>query len=143
MTSNMYRHFLPISVWFYFLYEGESNHTLACFMGGIYLSFKFTGIKDRVEVFVETLKAFMLQDAPYGKYATPEQVAELGENTCSICQDEMQQPITLPCNHLFCEECVSEWFEREKTCPICRSVVKTAGNHMYSDGGTSMLVQLF
>jgi len=143
MTSSIYRHFLPLSVWFYFLYEGESNHTLACIMGGLYLSFKFTGLKDRVEVFLATLKAFLLQDAPYGKYATPEQVAENGESTCSICQDEMTNPICLACSHLFCEDCVAEWFEREKTCPICRAVVKTAGNHMYSDGGTSMIVQLF
>jgi len=143
MTSCIYRSFIPISVWFYFLYRGESNNVMACIMGGLYLSFKFTRLKDRIEIYVATVRTFMMNDAPYGNYATAEQIAEHGESTCSICQDEMRQPISLPCNHLFCEECVSEWFEREKTCPICRAVVKTAGNYTHSDGGTTMLVQFF
>ncbi|KAL9450767.1 hypothetical protein AB3S75_012493 [Citrus x aurantiifolia] len=39
---------------------------------------------------------------------------------CAICQEKMHAPILLRCKHIFCEDCVSEWFERERTCPLCR-----------------------
>ena len=27
----------------------------------------------------------------------------------------------LHCQHIFCEECVATWFDRDTTCPMCRS----------------------
>lgn len=45
----------------------------------------------------------------YGRYATPEEIAESGDSTCSICQDKMSFPVILFCKHVFCEECISEW----------------------------------
>lgn len=125
---------------------------------------------------------------------------------CAICQEKMHAPIALRCNHIFCEDCVSEWwvlcskmcsilvifaflmtmsqsmvtlswridlvewfgliilwviwesgyqlftfstydhcgrFERERTCPLCRAVVRSVGLRSYGDGSTSLLIQLF
>jgi hypothetical protein len=29
----------------------------------------------------------------------------------------------LQCKHIFCEDCVSTWFDRDTTCPMCRAKV--------------------
>jgi hypothetical protein len=34
-------------------------------------------------------------------------------------------------------------FERERTCPLCRAVVRSVGLRSYGDGSTSLLIQLF
>ncbi len=34
-------------------------------------------------------------------------------------------------------------FERERTCPLCRAVVKLAGVRSYGDGSTNLFIQLF
>ena len=43
--------------------------------------------------------------------------------SCSICQcnyEVKEKYIILPCLHRFHSECVSTWFERKSTCPICK-----------------------
>ena len=38
---------------------------------------------------------------------------------CPICKEEhnvMRQTI---CNHLFCQECIETWFEKNSKCPLC------------------------
>ncbi|KAK1353132.1 hypothetical protein POM88_052970 [Heracleum sosnowskyi] len=62
---------------------------------------------------------------------------------CAICQEKMHAPIFLSCKHIFCEDCVAEWFERERTCPLCRALVRPADIKSYGDGSTSLLFQLF
>lgn len=42
---------------------------------------------------------------------------------CAICQEcyeVKEQYIILPCLHRFHSQCVSKWFERKNTCPICK-----------------------
>jgi hypothetical protein len=34
---------------------------------------------------------------------------------CAICQEKMHAPISLCCKHVFCEDCVSEWYY---ICPV-------------------------
>jgi hypothetical protein len=29
---------------------------------------------------------------------------------CAICQEKMHVPVLLRCKHIFCEDCVSEWY---------------------------------
>ncbi|XP_066465957.1 E3 ubiquitin-protein ligase RNFT2 isoform X2 [Tiliqua scincoides] len=44
--------------------------------------------------------------------------------------------------HVFCEECLCLWFDREKTCPLCRSVaVETL--RCWKDGTTSAHFQVY
>eukprot|EP00958_Prasinococcus_capsulatus_P001985 scaffold179_cov368-Prasinococcus_capsulatus_cf.AAC.25 len=62
---------------------------------------------------------------------------------CAICQGETQTPIMLKCSHIFCEECVSRWLEKEPTCPLCRAVIKSVGVKSYGNGATSMMFQVF
>jgi len=143
MASYTYRTLLPIPIWFHYFYTFDENGQLfSSLMAGLYLACKFINMVDKFRQFFATVRAYILREVKFGRYASGEQVAEVGD-MCPICQEKMISPIVLRCTHIFCEDCVSEWFERERTCPLCRAAVPTAGNLSHSDGSTSMLVQLF
>ncbi|KAL8233637.1 hypothetical protein R6Q59_019737 [Mikania micrantha] len=95
-----------------------------------------------VRSFYAAMKALSRKDMHYGTYATSEQVSGAGD-MCAICQEKMQAPILLCCNHIFCEDCVSEWFERERACPLCRAVVRPVDIRSFGDGSTSLFLRLF
>ena len=45
---------------------------------------------------------------------------------CSICFDEFSDKsiiYELSCGHYFDSHCISEWFIKNKTCPICRKIL--------------------
>ena len=47
---------------------------------------------------------------------------------CPICTDEYTEPVCLSCNHIFCRECITQWFDSmagRDTCPKCRRVLFT------------------
>lgn len=58
----------------------------------------------------------------------------LQEVVCIICTCLAYPPVTLPCDHLFCNECY-ENIKREGalTCPICRKRFGTFDRRMKSD----------
>ncbi|QHO08676.1 RING finger and transmembrane domain-containing protein [Arachis hypogaea] len=96
----------------------------------------------KVQAFFAAVKELSRKEVHYGSYATSEQVIAAGD-LCAICQEKMHAPILLRCKHIFCEDCVSEWFERERTCPLCRALVKPADLRSFGDGSTSLFFQLF
>src|SRR5258705_13878407 len=49
------------------------------------------------------------------------------EFICSICCNVFLKPVQkLLCEHMFCEECINSWLEREQTCPIDRERMMVA-----------------
>ena len=70
---------------------------------------------------------------------------ELGEDGCTICQEEHTAPVKLDCGHIFCEDCIVEWCERSgggnPTCPLCRAPIASALG-VHTDGSTTLLPQL-
>lgn len=45
---------------------------------------------------------------------------------CSICQDDLvlgAECVKLRCGHMFDTECIREWCQREKICPLCKTEV--------------------
>ena len=43
--------------------------------------------------------------------------------SCPICLENMKDVdrcLKLDCGHIFCEKCIYKWFERKKTCPVCK-----------------------
>ncbi|XP_074969496.1 E3 ubiquitin-protein ligase RNFT1 isoform X2 [Phalacrocorax aristotelis] len=118
-----YRMFVPIPVWFrYLIGYGELDSVLGWTVG-ILLGLLYLILKH------------------YGVTASKRQCSE-ADDICSICQAEFQKPILLICQHTFCEECISLWFNREKTCPLCRTVISDHVNK-WKDGATSMHLQIF
>ena len=60
-----------------------------------------------------------------------------------VVQDQMRTPIKLTCSHFFCDHCISTWLARERTCPMCRKIVRPAGIMPVSDGATPLVPVLF
>jgi hypothetical protein len=63
--------------------------------------------------------------------------------TCPVCPDALTNGVSLECSHVFCEDCICEWLERHRTCPMCRAEVKPAGLSDHTDGTSSLLPILF
>ena len=48
---------------------------------------------------------------------------EKGDEFCSICLEEFKQNdkiITLECDHYYHKVCITDWFKKETSCPLCR-----------------------
>ncbi|KAL3536624.1 hypothetical protein ACH5RR_005085 [Cinchona calisaya] len=138
----LYRALLPAPVWYRFFLNKEYGSLFSAVMTGLYLTFKLTSVVEKVQCFFTALKVLSRKEIHYGAYANSEQVNAAGD-LCAICQEKMHAPIFLHCKHIFCEDCVSEWFERERTCPLCRALVKPADLRSFGDGSTSLFFQLF
>ncbi|XP_058002474.1 uncharacterized protein LOC110667647 isoform X2 [Hevea brasiliensis] len=138
----LYRALLPTPVWYRFFLNKEYGSLFSSLMTGLYLTFKLTSVVEKVQAFFSALKALSRKEVHYGAYATSEQVNAAGD-LCAICQEKMHAPILLRCKHIFCEDCVSEWFERERTCPLCRALVKPADLRSFGDGSTTLFFQIF
>ncbi|XP_062154786.1 uncharacterized protein LOC133862891 isoform X2 [Alnus glutinosa] len=138
----LYRALLPAPVWYRFFLNKEYGSLFSSLTTGLYLTFKLTSIVEKVQSFFAALKALSQKEVHYGSYATSEQVNAAGDH-CAICQEKMHAPILLRCKHIFCEDCVSEWLERERTCPLCRALIKPADLRTFGDGSTSLFFQLF
>ncbi|XP_075132003.1 LOW QUALITY PROTEIN: E3 ubiquitin-protein ligase RNF213-like [Leptodactylus fuscus] len=49
-------------------------------------------------------------------------VSRFGMQNCGICQKEPKEPVCLPCDHIFCRVCLSEWLKPgKKNCPYCKT----------------------
>ncbi|OIT03705.1 PREDICTED: RING finger and transmembrane domain-containing protein 2-like [Nicotiana attenuata] len=141
-TLLLYRALLPAPVWYRFFLNKEYGSLFSSLTTGLYLTFKLTSIVEKVQSFLTALKALSIKEIHYGSHATPDQVTAAGD-LCAICQEKMNAPILLRCKHIFCEDCVSEWFDRERTCPLCRALVRPADLKSFGDGSTSLFFQLF
>eukprot|EP01087_Luapelamoeba_hula_P023081 TRINITY_DN8435_c0_g1_i1.p1 TRINITY_DN8435_c0_g1~~TRINITY_DN8435_c0_g1_i1.p1 ORF type:complete len:351 (+),score=48.79 TRINITY_DN8435_c0_g1_i1:69-1055(+) len=141
---EVYRALLPVPLWFrYFLGDTLQNRVFHILTAGMYVALKISSVVAHLSVLFAVVDAYFRHQVRFGTHASAEQIAEVGD-MCAICQEKMKDPIALPCNHIFCEECCGKWFERERTCPLCRTVVQTAsGFKMHSDGSTPLLPNLF
>jgi E3 ubiquitin-protein ligase synoviolin len=57
---------------------------------------------------------------------TAEQLSNYSDTICIICREEMtaeHQIKKLPCDHIFHKNCLRSWFQRQQTCPTCRTSI--------------------
>ena len=95
------------------------------------------------------VRSFVTLGLEFGIYVSLDELVEAGSPDCSICYESMKRPVKLACSHMFCEECVTEWFDHERSCPLCRASVESSGptdaenvKPQYLDGRTSLVPQL-
>uniref|UniRef100_A0A8D0AY20 Ring finger protein, transmembrane 2 n=1 Tax=Sander lucioperca TaxID=283035 RepID=A0A8D0AY20_SANLU len=140
--SQLFRALVPIQLWYkYIMGEDPSN---SYFLGAtliiIYSLCKSFDICGRVSAIRKAL-IMLCSSQNYGMRAGNQQCSEAGD-VCAICQADFRDPIALLCQHVFCEECLCLWFDRERTCPLCRStVIETL--RCWKDGTTSAHFQIY
>lgn len=145
-----YRLLLPTPLWFHWLFhsaEESALHSPSLWSIGcshLYIGFKLVSLVDRARRAASSARAVLSFHLPVGKYASAEEMMELGEETCTICTEEHSNPVRLECGHIYCEECITAWCERTvgATCPLCRAPIQTLLGH-HSDGTTTLLPQIF
>ncbi|XP_028628163.1 E3 ubiquitin-protein ligase RNFT1 isoform X2 [Grammomys surdaster] len=140
-----YRIFVPIPVWFrYLISYGEFGNvttwSLGILLALLYLILKLLDFFGHLRTFRQVLRVFFTRPS-YGVPASKRQCSDM-DGICSICQAEFQKPVLLFCQHIFCEECITLWFNREKTCPLCRTVISERINK-WKDGATSSHLQMY
>ena len=45
---------------------------------------------------------------------------EIPAKECPICLNNMDISVPLPCGHIFHGDCILDWIDRKRNCPICR-----------------------
>lgn len=51
---------------------------------------------------------------------------KIQDTSCCICFHEYENGSMIfisPCNHVFHYHCISQWFKKERTCPLCRKSI--------------------
>ncbi len=59
------------------------------------------------------------EEYEHNKDQNPEDFQQI---ICPIClEDYGEDTKRLQCKHLFCTKCINQWFEKSKSCPVCRN----------------------
>ncbi|XP_059090529.1 RING finger and transmembrane domain-containing protein 2-like [Tigriopus californicus] len=141
-TSQIHRELAPIHIWLLFLlngYERIPGKVLGVIMVAVYMVAKGKLLLKSARCWKQAIHK-ILQSKSYGKNPNPDEIKASG-GSCPICYEDYRLPTLLHCKHIFCEECLATWFDREKTCPLCRAQVTE--DPEWRDGSTSHFVQLF
>lgn len=144
-VSQVYQVIAPVPPWFRYLVnyqqeDGSVELTLGVLLALLYLILKLLGLYGQWGSLKKTVRTFFSYEVN-GALATQSQCTEAGE-ICPICQSDFKQPRVLLCQHIFCEECIALWFNLEKTCPLCRTII-TDKVHKWKDGATSPYLQIY
>ncbi|CAF5077048.1 unnamed protein product, partial [Rotaria sp. Silwood1] len=131
--SQFYISLLTIRPWIHFIMDNNQGNILfSSFILFFYSTVKFYNIYKSLFILRKSLNE-SFQTLPFPSVP----INELRDNnSCPICQSEYQDPIILTCKHVFCEECVSSWLDRNASCPLCRCKLPI-GQSNYRDGFTS------
>ncbi|KAG2636448.1 hypothetical protein PVAP13_2NG451200 [Panicum virgatum] len=76
------------------------------------------------------LSADTLASLPSVKYKT-QNVQDGNAEQCVICRVEFEEGeslIALPCKQSYHPECINQWLQINKVCPMCSAEVSTSGN---------------
>ncbi|KAI8749054.1 RING finger and transmembrane domain-containing protein 2, partial [Biomphalaria glabrata] len=137
--SQLYRQIVTIVPWWYYLSDNTRTSVWFAFITeAVYLGFKSWSVWGAVQFLYTAFQRFQ-SNSSFGVKPSSSDMLDKG-NQCPICQDTINDPIMLPCKHIFCEQCVSIWFDREKTCPMCRAEITTE-SPVWKDGNTSSHLQ--
>eukprot|EP00299_Pterocystis_sp_00344_P010559 c4741_g1_i1.p1 GENE.c4741_g1_i1~~c4741_g1_i1.p1 ORF type:complete len:430 (-),score=73.03 c4741_g1_i1:29-1318(-) len=64
------------------------------------------------------------------------------EFICSICRDVLDNPVTLRlCDHHFCRDCITQYVNTTKICPVCRGHLCISDIHSVSRPFNNLLIK--
>ncbi|XP_075881942.1 E3 ubiquitin-protein ligase RNFT2 isoform X2 [Nelusetta ayraudi] len=140
--SQLFRALVPIQLWYKYIVgeDPSSSYILGAALIIVYSICKSLDIFGRVSAIRKAL-VLLCSSQNFGVRAGSQQCSEAGD-VCAICQAQFRDPVALLCQHVFCEDCLCLWFERERTCPLCRSTVVEAPR-CWKDGTTSAHFQVY
>uniref|UniRef100_A0A8C5F936 Ring finger protein, transmembrane 2 n=1 Tax=Gadus morhua TaxID=8049 RepID=A0A8C5F936_GADMO len=140
--SQLFRALLPIQLWYKYIMgeDPSSSYMLGAMLIIIYSLCKSFDICGRLSSIRKAL-VILCSAQSFGVRASSQQCGEAGD-VCSICQNEFTDPLVLQCQHVFCEDCLCLWFDRERSCPLCRSSV-IESLRCWKDGTTSAHFQIY
>ncbi|CAI5456412.1 unnamed protein product [Caenorhabditis angaria] len=137
--SQLYRCALTFGPWFrYFLYSSLRTVFYAT-LAVTYLGLKFQEVL-QYSISVRKTLRYLFSESSFGH--TPKKWEYDGQ-ICTVCHEEMTQPIRLECNHIFCKVCIETWLDRNTTCPMCRAVVTKDMDNDWKNGATSRALRFF
>ncbi|TMS37009.1 hypothetical protein L596_004040 [Steinernema carpocapsae] len=128
-TCILYCDLLPFPQWLRYF-----NNTLFFMM---YVLLKFFLSSRMIRSWIVNTR-YLFRLTTVGSIPSEEDLRPLKDDNCSICCCQFVQPIKLSCNHIFCEECVSTWLDKQDTCPICRQKMTTEDNK-YKNGESQLI----
>eukprot|EP00892_Ulva_mutabilis_P006109 jgi/Ulvmu1/3870/UM018_0089.1 len=134
---------VPVTIWFpYLLSLAPAPSLYASSLAGLYLALKARTYLVHLSHLALALRNLACGSRRFGAKVSPQEALE-GGLQCPICQESPNGPVKLSCGHVFCEKCVAEWLERERTCPMCRSTVRHDTLQSYGSGTTNLLPNVF
>ncbi|CAJ1064619.1 E3 ubiquitin-protein ligase RNFT1 [Xyrichtys novacula] len=144
-VGQVHQAMAPVPLWFRYLVtyqeaDGTPGLTLGVLLALLYLILKLLGLYGQWTSLLKTVRIF-LKGEHTGSAASRSQCSEAGD-VCPICQGEYREARALLCQHIFCDECIALWFNREKSCPLCRTVI-TEKVYKWRDGATSPHLQIY
>jgi len=117
-VSFTWRSIVAVPIWYSYFHAGLSSRI--CYA---YLVLKLIEAVWNLYTLLTLVSVGVSGVLEYGRRST---IADLSQcQECSICYDNPKEnvPLTLQCDHSFCEVCIMEWLVRDSTCPICRCKV--------------------
>lgn len=160
-VALFYRSLIPIHPWILFLFYADTNiiqkpqssnstsetpvdssqesTTFLIFLCIFYSIFKLR----QLYCFLKEFRVFYKET--YGDMSSVRLASantESEDNVCPICQDKLASPVILKCRHIFCEDCVCVWLDKENSCPMCRAKISVK-KPMYKDGSTTIFIQWY
>ncbi|XP_054725234.1 E3 ubiquitin-protein ligase RNFT1 [Anastrepha obliqua] len=136
--SQFYRSLVPIQHWLLFLFASYSGlHAISgVLFSSTYIVLKGCELADRGKSLKKSCMNLMDKSRKPAR-----DNFDTNDEICAICQDTYVSPVVLECGHIFCDNCVTIWFKREQTCPMCRA--KVGDNFAWHDGSTTFFYQLY
>lgn len=122
-VSVLVRSLLPVGAWMQFYSADKLYGDVWVFF---YLTLKCMVLSRHCKGVASILASLCQTNTlEYGMPASKEAMQEAGATDCVVCYEALDwdRSAVLPCAHVFCESCLSEWCERERSCPLCRSPV--------------------
>ncbi|EFC41056.1 hypothetical protein NAEGRDRAFT_80806 [Naegleria gruberi] len=140
--TQLYRISLPPNIWVRYLL-GSYNQIFAIIVLVIYGIFKVGGAISLVFDLIITCKNLFSPTCPFGRPVSASELTELGEAECSICLQPFNRPVKLGCNHIYCEQCITEWAssgnQTATQCPVCRTAISgVPSSSKFEKGGTAL-----